>query len=85
MEANYRASRAYGAKAWSGVLTCFQAAGALHRDPRVFWGEVATRGVEVHLVPGEGEDVFREPNVAVLAQRLRSCLENARRSPRGGL
>jgi len=85
MEANYRANRAYVPKTWGGALTYFQAAGTIRRDPRVFWGEVATRAVEVHLVPGKGEDIFREPNVAVLAQRLRSCLEKAWRSPRGGL
>ena len=84
-EADYRANRAYVAQAWSGALTYFQAGGAVHRDPSVFWGEVATRGVEVHLVPGEGENIFREPNVAVLAQHLRSCLEKARAAPHGGL
>jgi len=77
-ETNYRANRAYVAQPHSCALTYFQPAGALRGDPEVFWGEVAGGGVEVHVVPGGGEDIFREPNVSVLAQRLRTCLEKAR-------
>jgi len=76
-EANYAANRAYVARSYSGALTYFQAAGDALHDPRVFWGEVAAGGVEVRVVPGKGEDIFRAPHVAVLAQHLRSCLEEA--------
>ena len=82
-EANYEANRTYEAQPYGGALTYFQAAGAIHSDPSAFWGEVAARGVEMHLVPGEGEEIFQEPNVAVLAQHLRSCLDKARTAPPG--
>jgi thioesterase domain-containing protein/acyl carrier protein len=82
-ETNYQANRAYVAQPCGGALTYFQPVGAVRGDPRVFWGEVAAGGVEVHLVPGEGEDIFREPNVTVLARHLRSCLERARTAPVG--
>lgn len=64
-------------------LRDFQAAGAVHLDPRMFWGEVAGDGVEVHVVPGAGQDTFREPNVAVLAQRLRLAIAKGMMRPPG--
>jgi hypothetical protein len=62
---------------YSGRVTCFQAAGTVHGDPRIFWSKVARGGVDVHLIPGGGNDIFREPNVVFLAEHLRSCIEKA--------
>ena len=42
-----------------------------------FWGELAAGGVEVHVVPGIEEDIFREPNVSSLARSLQACLDRA--------
>jgi thioesterase domain-containing protein len=47
------------------------------RDPEMGWGPRAERGVEVHTIPGTHRTMLREPNVQVLAARLRECLDRA--------
>jgi thioesterase domain-containing protein len=76
-EVNTRASRRYVANAYKGRLTYFQGNGDTDQDPRAFWGDVVTGGVEVHSVPGKYIDVLREPNVKSLAAGLQSCLNQA--------
>ena len=41
------------------------------------WGELLTGRSETYGVPGDHEGIFREPNVAVLAEQLRACLRKA--------
>ena len=49
-------------------------------DPYFGWRELLTGRAETFEIPGDHEGVFREPSVRVLAEKLRSCLENARES-----
>ncbi len=44
---------------------------------RLAWSEVAGKDLVSHVVPGEHFTFDREPHVAVLADRLRSCLDAA--------
>jgi thioesterase domain-containing protein len=44
-----------------------------YRDPEYGWGGLATR-LETHEVPGNHIDMFLEPNVEILAAKLRACL-----------
>ncbi len=76
-ESNYQANLRYLARPIRGRVAFFKAEGALHSAPEEFWGEVAGGGVEMHTVPGRDEDIFREPNVQVLAAKLRECLTKA--------
>jgi len=46
-------------------------------DGENLWGRHTTRGVEVHVVPGDHDSMVLEPNVRVLAARLQSCLDEA--------
>jgi len=48
-------------------------------DPYFGWRELLTGRTETHEVPGDHGGIFREPNVQVLAEKLRACLERARR------
>jgi amino acid adenylation domain-containing protein len=47
-------------------------------DPEMGWGRLATRGVEVHELPGNHFSILHPPHVTTLAIELRKCLERAR-------
>lgn len=75
-----RASRAvskgdYVARPYSGKMTLFLGGGASARalDPRHLDG-MSAREIELIEVPGDRETMFREPFVAILAERLRDVL-----------
>jgi thioesterase domain-containing protein len=44
---------------------------------RLAWSSVAGKDMDLHVVPGDHFSLDREPHVAVLAARLRSCLDAA--------
>jgi thioesterase domain-containing protein len=46
-------------------------------DPRYGWGELAQGGVEVKLISGSHENIFLEPDLESLAEKLNNCLANA--------
>lgn len=75
---NARAYRRYRPRPYPGPVTLFRAAGAdfdssLGHD--LGWGRLTPGAVEVHEVPGGHVTLLAEPNVAVLAARLRACLD----------
>jgi hypothetical protein len=76
-ESNYQATLRHVARPSRGRVAFIQAEDALYSAPERFWGEMAGGGMEVHTAPGREEDIFREPNVGVLAARLRESLERA--------
>jgi thioesterase domain-containing protein len=47
-------------------------------DPYFGWRELLQGRSEIHEIPGIHEEIFREPNVRVLAEKLSACLHNAR-------
>ena len=65
-----QASSDYVPSAFSGRIELFQAEEQLCNNPQLFWGPIATEGVEVHRVPGGNETMFRQPHVQVLARKL---------------
>jgi thioesterase domain-containing protein len=76
--ANVAAYRAYQPKPYPGSLTLFRATGgdfdpALGAD--LGWGEYTGRPVEVLEVPGHHISLLAEPNVGVLAERLRAAID----------
>jgi thioesterase domain-containing protein len=48
-------------------------------DPYFGWRELLTGRSETHEIPGDHDGLFREPSVGILAEKLRTCLQNARR------
>jgi thioesterase domain-containing protein len=44
-------------------------------DPAMGWGPLSTEAVDVYRVPGDHGKMVVEPNVRVLAQHVRACLE----------
>jgi aspartate racemase len=82
-ELSHRAGIKYAPQLYRGKLTYFQgSADAAYEDPKAFWDEIVTEGVEVQTVAGQNADMLREPNVRVLAEKLRACLERARTAAR---
>ena len=48
-------------------------------DPHLGWAKVTSGDVETYVVPGDHNEIIREPQVQHLAGHLRTCLDNAQR------
>ncbi|HXO20594.1 MAG TPA: amino acid adenylation domain-containing protein [Thermoanaerobaculia bacterium] len=91
-QANMQAARRYVPRHYPDRVTVFKAvapvapgevgaAPALFeatRDADLGWGRVSERPADVYEIPGTHLTAMAEPNVRLLAQRLRLCLEGAR-------
>lgn len=77
------AAMRYRPQPWPGPLTLFRA--SIQSDPRLprdlGWGSIAYGGVEVFEVPGDHFSIFGEPNIHILAKRLRERLERSDSAP----
>ena len=85
-KADFRATRNYVLHPYPGHIALFKAGedlGANTSDATLGWGEFATEGVEVHVVPGNHATMVYDPHVIVLAERLRACLDQAQVNDRG--
>lgn len=71
--------RRYKPDPYPGKITLFWASGRPEEpsDPRLGWGELAELGMDIHKIPGDHESILREPQLQVLAERLKACLDNA--------
>ncbi len=79
-EANYMARNQYDPRPYSGRVTLFRVLnqGAGIFDRRYYgWDRLAQDGVEVIDVPGDHLSLLSEPNVSVLAEHLRECIDQA--------
>jgi len=85
VEAAHReALRRYVPQVYPGELTLFRPArpaAAHHGDPTWGWEGLAAGGLDVHEIPGECPTMVDEPDVQVLADRLRQCLRRAQEAP----
>ncbi|MEM9721917.1 MAG: condensation domain-containing protein [Bacteroidota bacterium] len=45
-----------------------------YEDTRLGWSEYALKGLEVHVVPGDHLSIMYPPNVEVLAEKLKVCI-----------
>jgi amino acid adenylation domain-containing protein len=83
MEVNLWAALNYTPRRYSGRLTlfcCGEKSRRSYEDRRLAWSQVADEGVEVHLIPGNHLSMVADPHVQVMANKLRVCLERARRA-----
>jgi len=72
--------RNYRPKPYSGrvvIIRCESRPEGRFRDDEFGWSGLAAGGLELHFVPGNHVDMFREPNVETLANTLRACLDTA--------
>jgi amino acid adenylation domain-containing protein len=73
------ASKNYQPRPYDGRVLLFRRADrpiGQYRDPEYGWGGLASR-LEIHEVPGNHIDMFLEPNVDAMADKLRACLLEA--------
>ncbi len=78
-ELSHRAGTKYIPRVYPGKITFFLGTGDAYKQPELFWGQVASDGIEVHTVPGKQIEILREPNVQILSRKLQVCLEEAQR------
>jgi len=79
-KADFRATRNYMLRPYPGRITLFKASqelGGISLDPTLGWSKWATRGVEVHVVPGNHASMVYKPHVDVLAEKMKTCLNQA--------
>jgi thioesterase domain-containing protein/acyl carrier protein len=75
LEAHGQAMRAYTPRPFPGRVVQLCATEGLITalgDPRLGWEELALGGVEVHMIPGRHQDLFRPPAVQLVGELLRS-------------
>jgi amino acid adenylation domain-containing protein len=77
------ARRRYELKPFSGKIDLFRlehqpSADLFEPDPLLGWCGMATGGIEVHELPGYHGEHLGEPSVAILAQKLKACLAQAK-------
>jgi amino acid adenylation domain-containing protein len=74
------AERNYTPRAYSGRVILFR---SNHKplgqvsDPRAGWSECVTRGLEIHEITGNHENILLEPQVRFVAEQLKVCLDQA--------
>ena len=60
----------YTPTVYSGRLTIFKAAND-RRNPET-WSHLAAKGVEIHVIPGNHENILREPYLGVWVEKLKA-------------
>jgi thioesterase domain-containing protein len=75
---NVNAASMYSPETCAGRVTLFRAAERMGSNltDHEGWNELA-KEVDVHLIPGDHFTMLRQPNVRILAQQLKGCIENA--------
>ncbi len=81
-EANLYAMNDYVPQLYPGRVTLFRAmlaqvAEGWYCDPYLGWGKLAAQGIEIQEIPGLHTKMFDEPQVKVVAEKLRACLDKA--------
>jgi len=81
---NRIAGSLYRPKVYAGRLTVFR---CINRrlldgnDELLGWRGLAAGGIEIHDVTGNHRDLLSEPNVRILAEKLRECLDRVQVPP----
>ena len=77
-EINFAAVKDYEPQIYPGNVTLFLASDlTADYDSHDGWRELVRGEIETHEIPGNHLDIIKEPNVHVLADRLKGCLERA--------
>lgn len=83
-EAHMQANRDYVPQVYAGRAILFRVTEPVEEwlewhsvDPQLGWGRVVAGGLETYEIPGNHLNMFNEPYVQVLAEKLQACLEQA--------
>jgi thioesterase domain-containing protein len=85
---NLRAGQHYRPEPYPNRITLFRSTEArsdeegedqfkIYDDPALGWNEFSSQPIEIHQIPGSHFTLLMEPNVEVLAARLKSCLTSS--------
>jgi acyl transferase domain-containing protein/thioesterase domain-containing protein/acyl carrier protein len=77
---NFRAMQSYLPPVYGERVTLFKASEQFaqdYQDQTMGWGQLTTKEVEIHVVPGNHYTIIGKPHVQVLAERLRVSLDQA--------
>ena len=87
-QAHARALRNYRPRVYPGPITLFRSSEMADNkayrnmyehpsfaDPAMGWGPLSTEPIEIYRVPGHHSQIVIEPNVQIVAQHMRACLE----------
>jgi aspartate racemase len=84
ISANDQAQNQYIFQVYPGQMTLLRTddknrdtAVGMQYDPLFGWGSLVAGGIDVHHLPGSHLSLLDEPNVQVLAEKLKLCLEKA--------
>jgi thioesterase domain-containing protein len=47
----------------------------IYNDPALGWGAFAVEPVDIHVIPGDHFTLLAEPNVRILSEHLKACLD----------
>jgi aspartate racemase len=81
-EALFATAKAYTPKSYSGRVNLFKAMDAFfiryqNNPPEIGWRKFVNGELEIHEVPGSHLGILEEPNVQILAEKLRVCMDKA--------
>jgi thioesterase domain-containing protein/acyl carrier protein len=77
-----RMREAYTPQVYSGRVTLFKAMNQISvtyaiTPPEVEWKKFVNGELEIHEVPGSHTGILEEPNVKILAEKMRACIEKS--------
>jgi len=78
LEANQKLASDYALQVYPDKVTLFRASDqpvSYDQFSDLGWSAMAVGGVEIHEVPGDHMAMFQEPNVQVLAEKLKACID----------
>jgi len=74
-KANFLASLKYAPRPYDGKVTLFRSSERPDStDPTLGWGQLAARGVDIHVVAGRHHEILLRPHVQSLAEALMTSL-----------
>lgn len=79
-QANSRAAGQYALKPYPGKVTLLRASDQSLRsgdDVYSAWRDLVQGGLDIQEIPGSHNGILLEPEVSILAQRLKSCIDNS--------
>jgi amino acid adenylation domain-containing protein len=83
LDCNLRAAKEYQPEVFAGRATLFWSEYQdwyIDRHPTLGWGDLVTDGLDVQWIPGSHTTLMQEPHVRVLAEKLKSSIEQAAKS-----
>jgi amino acid adenylation domain-containing protein len=78
-KSHLQAANSYQPQPYQGKVNLFLAEEGLaleSEEATLGWGNLAQGGVDIHWIPGYHDTIVSKPNVEILAQKLRLCLDN---------